>query len=146
MWSSAAKALLLAGVAALLAAIPASSQDRSRPESLLPPGFGDPKSLPPRTTGSAAAAPAARAAEPEGRGQYRRTGAGAGRERRRGRGKRAVEEVPLDTAALPRPSNYFTVPQEARAPPTWSARSPGQFRLGSRGVRLEPALALLRGH
>ena len=40
------KASLLAGAALLLVAIPALSQDR-RPESLLPPGFGDPQTLPP---------------------------------------------------------------------------------------------------
>ena len=43
-WQS--RASLLAGGAALLIAIPALSQDR-RPESLLPPGFGDPQNLPP---------------------------------------------------------------------------------------------------
>src|SRR5688572_22274048 len=40
------KTSLLAGGAALLVAIPALSQDR-RPESLLPPGFSDPQTLPP---------------------------------------------------------------------------------------------------
>ena len=39
--------LLLAGAALLLVAIPALSQNREAPESLLPPGFGDPKALPP---------------------------------------------------------------------------------------------------
>lgn len=38
------KALLIAGVAALVAAIPALGQDT--PESLLPPGFGDPEPAP----------------------------------------------------------------------------------------------------
>ena len=42
-----ARALLLAGAAALATAIPASSQEREAPESLLPPGFGDPGTLPP---------------------------------------------------------------------------------------------------
>ena len=37
-----ARALLLAGAGALLAAIPALGQNRDAPESLLPPGFGDP--------------------------------------------------------------------------------------------------------
>ena len=42
-----AKALLLAGIGALVAGIPALGQDRDAPESLLPPGFGDPQTLPP---------------------------------------------------------------------------------------------------
>ena len=41
------RALLLAGAATLILAIPASGQDRDDPESLLPPGFGDPETLPP---------------------------------------------------------------------------------------------------
>lgn len=44
-WPS--KALLLGGAAALLVAIPALGQEREAPESLLPPGFGDPETLPP---------------------------------------------------------------------------------------------------
>ncbi len=44
-WPS--KLLLIGSVAALAMAIPASSQDRESPESLLPPGFGDPDDLPP---------------------------------------------------------------------------------------------------
>ena len=42
-----AKAVLLAGVAAFVVAIPALSQERDAPESLLPEGFGDPQNLPP---------------------------------------------------------------------------------------------------
>ncbi|MGQ0590880.1 MAG: hypothetical protein ACT4N8_15375, partial [Sphingosinicella sp.] len=42
-----AKALLLASAAAFMAAIPALSQERDAPESLLPEGFGDPQNLPP---------------------------------------------------------------------------------------------------
>ena len=45
MKSSRAKHFLLAGAAALLMAIPAASQET--PESLLPPGFSDPETLPP---------------------------------------------------------------------------------------------------
>ena len=44
-WRS--KGLLLAGAGSLILAIPAFSQEADAPESLLPPGFGDPESLPP---------------------------------------------------------------------------------------------------
>ena len=44
-WPS--RALLLAGAASLLIAIPAFSQGQESPESLLPPGFGDPEAPPP---------------------------------------------------------------------------------------------------
>lgn len=43
-WRS--RGLLLAGAASLLIALPALSQETERPESLLPPGFGDPDRLP----------------------------------------------------------------------------------------------------
>jgi hypothetical protein len=41
------KALILSGAAGILVALPALSQNRQAPESLLPPGFGDTKNLPP---------------------------------------------------------------------------------------------------
>lgn len=43
-WRS--SALLLAGAATLLAGLPATGQEAAAPESLLPPGFGDPDRLP----------------------------------------------------------------------------------------------------
>jgi hypothetical protein len=114
MRSWATRASLLAGGAALLVAIPALSQDR-RPESLLPPGFGDPQTLPPPEK----ATPVPRPPRPEtGRppsetatpsnGSSTETVAETenGAETAEG-----VEEVALDTSQLPRPSNYFTVPQ-----------------------------------
>ncbi|HEX8216279.1 MAG TPA: hypothetical protein VF577_02325, partial [Allosphingosinicella sp.] len=59
------KALLIAGVAALVAAIPALGQDS--PESLLPPGFGDPEPAPKEEPKSDAPAdPAAPAPEDPG--------------------------------------------------------------------------------
>ena len=41
------KALLLVGATFFLLTIPAFGQDQEDPKWLLPPGFGDPKSLPP---------------------------------------------------------------------------------------------------
>jgi hypothetical protein len=60
------KLLSLAGAASLLAlAIPALGQDEKAPESLLPPGFGDPVAPPPREQDPAApAAPKASPARP----------------------------------------------------------------------------------
>ena len=61
MKRSPTKFVLLAGAVSLLAAIPAFGQEEKAPESLLPPGFGDPSSLPPpeKTPGSPPADPAA---------------------------------------------------------------------------------------
>jgi hypothetical protein len=68
-WRS--KVLALGGVAALAAAIPAIGQNAQSPESLLPPGFGDPKALPPPVqpttptpAAPSAAPPSARPAAP----------------------------------------------------------------------------------
>jgi hypothetical protein len=133
MRSRAAKAGLLAGGAALLIAIPALSQDR-RPESLLPPGFGDPQSLPPpeRTT------PVPRPPRQETpRPQAEQTqppannveGVAAGEETSETPAE-SVEEVRLDTGQLPRPSNYFTVPQGQERPTDFvGPLQPGNFGL-----------------
>ena len=48
------KLVLLAGAAALAAAIPALSQETETPESLLPPGFEDPETVPPPETNTVA--------------------------------------------------------------------------------------------
>jgi hypothetical protein len=127
-----AKNILLAGGGALLIAIPALSQDRTRPESLLPPGFGDPKSLPPPVE---KAVPQPRA-QPQPQGQPTNTAEpsapvavenGAAAEE-----SPAVEEVPLTTSALPRPSNYFTVPQGRTRPTDMvGPLEPGNFGLGA---------------
>jgi hypothetical protein len=110
------KGVLLAGAAVLLAAIPASGQDRA-PESLLPPGFGDPQTLPPaenkaapqprndaRPQPSEAAPPPAPSAVPAEDAQL--TGNAIG----------DVEQVALDQAVIVRPLNYFTVPEGAERP------------------------------
>ena len=109
--------LLLAGTGALLAALPALGQDRDQPKSLLPPGFGDTQNLPPPED---KAAPQARpqtpnAAEPEIGGNALGD----------------VEEVALDQAALPRPTNYFAIPEgTARPTDVVGPLGPGNFGLG----------------
>ena len=109
-----AKALLLAGAASLLLAIPALSQERD-PESLLPPGFGDPDTLPPPEN-KAEPAPRTPVAPP------------------------TVTEAPpseleddlegLDEEDL-RPVNYFTIPRGAARPiDLVGLLEPGNFGLG----------------
>ena len=102
-----AKALLLAGIGALVAGIPALGQDRDAPESLLPPGFGDPQTLPPP--------------EEKGPAQQARPNAQHGNSisadsSGTGNSLGDVEEVALDQTALPRPSNYFTIPEGSERP------------------------------
>ena len=105
-----AKALLLASAGVLLASIPALGQDS--PESLLPPGFGDPKSLPPpeekaaptpRTPPQQPAAPSAQPGTPL---PAEVSGNQIG----------DVEEIELQQMLGPRPTNYFTVPEGAERP------------------------------
>lgn len=130
MRSSPARAALLAGAAALLAAIPALSQNRDAPQSLLPPGFGDPKNLPPpeqkapaqpRPPRAQPDTPAANTAEPAAAENVAEASEGG-----------TVEEVPLSTSALPRPSNYFTVPAgSARDAAMVGPLEPGNFGLGA---------------
>jgi len=114
------KALLLAGGAALLIALPALSQNA--PESLLPPGFGDPQTLPPPeekaaptpqpSSPSSPASPSAAPAAPlEG----------------------LAEADPEDVAEVepPRPTNYFTIPEgEARPVYLVGVLEPGNRGLG----------------
>ena len=122
MRSRPAKALLLAG-AALLAAIPALGQDS--PESLLPPGFGDPQTLPP---------PEEKASPSQTRPQQSPqpgapSTADPGIE---GNLLGDVEEVELDPTALPRPTNYFTIPEGAARPVDLvGPLEPGNFGLGA---------------
>lgn len=102
-----AKALLLAGAGVLLASIPALGQDA--PESLLPPGFGDPQSLPPpaeRTPAQPRTQPGtpARTTVPTAGGDPNSNLLGD------------VEEMELDRSAIPRPVNYFTIPEGSDRP------------------------------
>ena len=114
------KASLLAGGAALLVAIPALSQDR-RPESLLPPGFGDPQTLPPPERATPAprpprptetVRPTPETSAPGNAG----TEAVAGSENVVETATADAEAAPVDSSRLPRPSNYFTVPQGLQRP------------------------------
>jgi hypothetical protein len=116
-----AKALLLAGFGALVVGIPALGQDRDAPESLLPPGFGDPQTLPP----------------PEEKGPAQTRPAGqqgnsiAADSTITGNSLGDVEEVALDQTALPRPSNYFTIPEGSQRPfDLVGPLEPGNFGLG----------------
>ncbi len=101
-WRS--NALLLAGAASLIVALPAFSQDAERPESLLPPGFGDPATLPPPAEkGPESPSPAPpsppppSAPAPQPPGQVVR------------------EEVEIDERPV-RPLNLFVIPEAARRP------------------------------
>ena len=115
-----AKALLLAGAGLALAAIPALGQDRDAPESLLPPGFGDPQTLPPPDD----KAPAQPRAQPQGTPATGDPGL-------LGNVLDGVEEVEVDPTALPRPSNYFTIPEGAERPiDLVGPLEPGNFGLG----------------
>ncbi len=123
-----ARALLLAGAAALLASIPALGQDA--PELLLPPGFGDPQNLPPpaeKTPAAPRAQPGTPSATPAVDGDPASNLLGD------------VEEVELDKSAIPRPANYFTIPEGAdasdRSGRTARAR---QFRPRPRRLRPRP--------
>ena len=104
-WPS--KALLLAGHVPARRH-PAFSQDRDDPESLLPPGFGDPKSLPPPEdkAGPGAARPAA--PPPTERSPALQESADPD------------EEDELDEFERPRPTNYFRFPRARRGRSTRS--------------------------
>ncbi|HYD12122.1 MAG TPA: hypothetical protein VEC11_04690 [Allosphingosinicella sp.] len=107
------KAGLLAG-AALLVAIPALSQER-RPESLLPPGFGDPQTLPPpeKATPRPPRQPETPRQTPDSPPAQTGNGTETVAETENGVESAAegVDEVAVDSSQLPRPTNYFTVPQ-----------------------------------
>ena len=98
------KALFLAGAASLLLAIPAFSQDQDDPESLLPPGFGDPKALPPPENKAAPSQGPQPAAPPVAPSP-------------------ALQESPdpeeadeVDEMERPRPTNYFSIPEGLARP------------------------------
>src|SRR5436190_14148291 len=109
------RTLLLAGAAALVAALPALGQDRNAPQSLLPPGFGDTRELPPPAP---KAEPQARPQQqspqqqspqqqsPQQRAQQQQAlpSSNASESDLAGNALSDVEEVQLDQAALPRPT------------------------------------------
>ncbi|MGZ8997347.1 MAG: hypothetical protein ACXW2T_00680 [Allosphingosinicella sp.] len=123
------KVLLLAGAAVLVVAIPAASQDRESPESLLPPGFGDPQSQPPpedspspepvaepsQTEPSSAPSPAARS-----------------RSVLPIDGLAEVDEADVEHIEGLRPLNYFSIPAGAARPvDVVGILDPGNFGLGT---------------
>ena len=120
------KALILSGAAAFAVAIPAFSQDREAPESLLPPGFGDTKNLPPPEEKARPAAPRPR---PGAAPTAAPTGAPAA-------ASPALQESanPEEQAAAelerPQPTNYFSIPGgKARPVDTVGLLEPGNFGL-----------------
>jgi len=120
-----AKALLLASAGALLASIPALGQDS--PESLLPPGFGDPKTLPPPEE---KAAPAPRTPSQQQAAPSAQPGTAPSAEVS-GNQIGDVEEIELQQMLGPRPTNYFTVPEGAERPVELvGALEPGNSGLG----------------
>ena len=100
------KALLLAGAASLIAAIPAFSQNRDDPESLLPPGFGDPQDLPPPENKAAPATPRPQAPLP---GPVSASPA-------QQESPAPDEEDELSELERPRPTNYFSIPDGLERP------------------------------
>ena len=107
------KAGLLAGAALMLIAIPALSQDR-RPESLLPPGFGDPQTLPPPE--KATPRPPSQPDSPRQTSDPAPPQANVSTDSVAAtvNGVETAEdlgEVAVDSSRLPRPTNYFTVPR-----------------------------------
>jgi len=120
MRSTAARASLLAGAAALLVAIPALSQDRRNPESILPPGFGDPQNLPPPEKATPTPRPprddSTRPPPEQTAPANSSTETVAETENGTETAAEGVEEVALDSGQLPRPSNYFTVPRGLERP------------------------------
>ncbi len=133
MRSWATRASLLAGSAALLIAIPALSQDRRSPESLLPPGFGDPQNLPPPEKATPTPRPRQDLPRPnpeQTAPANTTTEAIAETENGVESAAEGVEEVPLDTGQLPRPANYFTVPRGLeRSTDLIGPLQPGNFGL-----------------
>src|SRR5690348_6857706 len=134
MRSTAARASLLAGAAALLVAIPALSQDRRNPESILPPGFGDPQNLPPPEKATPTPRPTrdeSTRPPPEQTGPANSaTETVAETETGTETAAEGVEEVALDSSQLPRPSNYFTVPRGLERPVDMvGPLQPGNFGL-----------------
>jgi hypothetical protein len=132
-----AKAFLLAGVSALLVALPALGQERESPESLLPPGFGDPQTLPPpaerpkaepRPQGNNAApatAPSPGTVAPPPAAPIE-----GGAEIAAQPGD--VEQVELEQQVAARPLNYFSIPEGAGRPvDAVGMLDPGNFGLGA---------------
>src|SRR5688572_9293308 len=104
MKSWASSSLLLVGVAALAVAIPASSQESEAPESLLPPGFGDPENLPPPQPEETPTTPNAQAPAPS-------SSVVPGLSETDPDDEEDLEQ--LDPLEHRRPVNYFSIPEGA---------------------------------
>ena len=123
------KVLLLAGAAALLVAIPASSQDRDSPESLLPPGFGDPENQPPPEPVS----PNIPVPTPGDTQQPTRpTPSSPSRSAAPIDGLAEVDPAEIEGLEPGRPLNYFAIPEgTARPVDIVGILEPGNFGLGA---------------
>lgn len=124
MKSWASSSLLLAGVAALVIAIPASSQESAAPESLLPPGFGDPEDLPPPVETAPPPPPSAPGPSTPGPSVAQGVSESAPGDE---------EELELlDPLEQRRPVNYFSIPQGAARPVNpVGPLPPGRFGLAA---------------
>ncbi len=113
--------LLLLGGAALLVALPVSSQEREGPESLLPPGFGDPEQLPPPEEKG----PSAPRPQPQAPPTIPSPAVQESSE---------LEEEELDPLERPRPLNYFSIPEGAARPvDVVGLLEPGNFGIARNG-------------
>ena len=109
------KALLLAGAASLLVAIPALGQNQEDPESLLPPGFGDPKNLPPPEE-KAPTQPRPLPGVPQPGVPQPVPPQPSTPESTTVQESTSLEEQDLEELQRPQPTNYFSIP-EGRARP-----------------------------
>lgn len=108
----------------MFVAIPALSQEQDAPESLLPPGFGDPDSLPPPVERAPPPPPSPAGRPPTGPAPAPAT---PGIEE-----TSALEEEELDALDRPGPTNYFAVPPGvARPTERVGVLSPGRFGLAA---------------
>jgi hypothetical protein len=119
------KALLLAGAAALSVALPAFSQES--PESLLPPGFGDPESQPPPEE-KAPEQPGPEQPQPE---QPAAPTPSSSPSALPIEGLAEVSGEELEDLGDLRPLNYFSLPEGAARPvDVVGVLEPGNFGLG----------------
>lgn len=131
MKSSPSKALLIAGAAALAIAIPAFSQDRDSPESLLPPGFGDPETLPPPED---EVPDQTRPQQPQSQPQPQQPGTSSpvAPSTLPGEALAEVDEEDLEGLERRGPINYFSIPDGvARPTDVVGILEPGNFGLGA---------------
>ena len=125
-WRS--KLLLLAGVATLAVAIPAASQES--PESLLPPGFGDPGTAPPPPPPDSV--PSQQTPPGFGSEQPPSSAPTAPRSSAPIDGLAEVDEADVEALEAGRPINYFSIPEGAERPvDVVGVLDPGNFGLGT---------------